>query len=444
MDKKEELNTNQNNEYENTKIPKKYRKSFITILVLMLGYGLFPSTINTGAIVASSFDLNTFILIIFVGNLILTIYALLLSLVGVENGVSLHNLSKRIFGKKGYKITSMILIISQIGWFGVGVMLVSQSLFSLLGINNMEGMDYFISWLITMITGVLITSAAFFGVRALKVASLVAIPIVLSSGLLMTGLSFGGGEWGVFQPDKPNMVDITPYFAIGLVVSTFISGATLIPDFIRWAKSKTHAVVVVISTFFVLQIILLLFGAFAYYGIDNELFGEGTITLFSSLTIMGFGAFGFISLFFNVWTSNDNSLYSTGLAISSIYNVKKSYAVIGLGTVGTIFAPLFNTSGFLVFLNLLGYLIPGIGSILLADYFINSKIFLKEDKYFDFNHQYNNYNFVGISSWILGILVTVLIQVILPFIVPLYIILNTFMIYLLIYYLSNIFRYRKS
>ncbi len=437
-DKNENKDEQKNKEYENSKIPQAAKKSLITMLVVMLGYGLFPSTINAGAIVASSFNFGIFLLIILIGNLILTIYALLLSFVSVDNDVSLHNLSKRVFGGKGYVVTSTVLIISQIGWFGVGIMLISTSLVEILNIDT-GTLSGLLTFLITVIVGVLITSSAFFGVKALEVASKIAIPTVLGFGLLLIVLSIVGGDWGQFDPNKDHGGigdDITWYFAIGLIVSTFISGATLIPDFIRWAKNKNHVIIIVFFTFMILQTILLLFGAMAYYGIDSELFAEfdNSVTLFSSLSIMGLAIPGFLTLIANVWTSNDNSLYSTGLATSNIFKIRKRNAVIILGTIGTLLAPIFSTNGFVWFLQLLGVMIPGIGTILIVDYYIFFKMFnlLHTDNYFEFTHEYRNFKWESLLAWILGIIVSVLFQIFLPFIMPLYIMLFTTVIYIIL------------
>ncbi len=436
-EKNKEIN-NTNSEYENTKIPSIAKKSLWTMLVVMLGYGLFPSTISTGAIVASSFNFGIFLIILFIGNLFLTIYALLLSFIAVENDVSLHNLSSRVFGHKGYVISSVVLIISQIGWFGVGIMLVSTSLINIIGIDS-SSFAGLLTLLITIIIGVLVTSSAFFGVRALELASKIAIPLVLGFGLLMCILSFTGGPWGEFDINKDHAQlggDITWYFAIGLVISTFISGATLVPDFIRWAKNKGHALIIVIFTFMFLQTILLLFGAIAYYGIDTKLFEafDNSVTLFSALSIMGLTTIGFVVLFANVWTSNDNSLYSTGLATSNIFGIKKTIAVITLGTIGTLLAPLFNTQGFIIFLEILGLLIPGIGALLIIDYYIFFRWFniLHTDEYFKFKHEYRDYKWESLSAWIIGIVITILFQIFLPFIIPLYTILFTSITYIIL------------
>ncbi len=439
-DRREDTNTEQNtSEYENTKIPKVARKTFFTMLIVMLGYGLFPSTINAGAIVASGFSFGMFLLIILLGNLLLTIYALLMAMIGINSNASLHNLSKRVFGTQGYKITSTVLVISQIGWFGVGIMMVSDPIIRLFNVHDLNGGSYFITWVLITLMGALITSAAFFGVRALKIASIVSIPIVLFAGFMVCVLAISGNAdvWGTFDPGKRGTSDITFFFAVGLVISTFISGATLIPDFLRWAINKWQGIIIVVFTFMILQTILLLFGAMAYYGIDSNLFidFDEHVTLYSSLTIMGFGLIGFVALFANVWTSNDNSLYSTGLAVSSMFNVKKTNSVIILGIIGTLMAPIFGTSGFVWFLQLLGFLIPGIGAILIADYYIFYRwlnVFGLED-YFYFsndNHKYDDYKIVGILSWVLGIAISALVQIIFPFIVPLYIVLFTAIIYI--------------
>ncbi len=431
-------------EFENSKIPAKSRKGLFTLMIVMLGFGLFPSTISAGAEVASNFNFGIFLIIIFIGNIFLMIYALLMSFIGLNSNVSLHNMSKRVFGKKGYKFTSLILVISQIGWFGVGIMMVSQPLMNLLHIDqsNLSTETQILTWIAIIIMGALITSAAFFGVKALEVASLLAIPIVLISGLIVIILSLVGGDWGSFDPGKvKGNNDMSFFFAIGLVISTFISGATVIPDFMRWAKNKTHVIIVVVTTFLILQTLLLLFGAMAFYGVDSNLFSrfDNQVTLYTTLSIMGLMPLGFIALFANVWTSNDNSLYSTGLAVSSMFKIRKSHAVIILGTIGTLLAPIFASNGFIWFLSALGYLIPGIGSIMIFDYYIfyNWLNVYGNEEYFYFkSDDYDNYKYIGFVSWILGILITLLFQYLLPFIVPVYIIIFTGLIYVILEIIS--------
>lgn len=79
-----------------------------------------------------------------------------------------------------------------------------------------------------------------------------------------------------------------------------------------------------------------------------------------------------IVLGLNIWTTNDNALYASGLGFSNITKMKKSKLVIINGIIGTIFA-MWLYNNFVGWLSLLGAALPPIGAILLADFFILRK-----------------------------------------------------------------------
>ena len=78
---------------------------------------------------------------------------------------------------------------------------------------------------------------------------------------------------------------------------------------------------------------------------------------------------GIIVLAFNIWTTNDNALYTSGLGLANITGFPKKYLVLICGTLGTIFAvTLYNN--FCGYLNILNTFIPPVGAVLMADFFV--------------------------------------------------------------------------
>ena len=78
---------------------------------------------------------------------------------------------------------------------------------------------------------------------------------------------------------------------------------------------------------------------------------------------------GIIVLGMNIWTTNDNALYTSGLGLSNITGLPKRYLVIFNGLLGTILAVwLYNN--FCGYLNILNTFLPSIGAILAADFFL--------------------------------------------------------------------------
>src|SRR5699024_6316228 len=73
-----------------------------------------------------------------------------------------------------------------------------------------------------------------------------------------------------------------------------------------------------------------------------------------------------IVLGLNIWTTNDNALYASGLGLSNITKISRKKVVIFNGLVGTIGA-MWLYNHFVDFLTVLGSALPPIGAIILAD-----------------------------------------------------------------------------
>ena len=91
------------------------------------------------------------------------------------------------------------------------------------------------------------------------------------------------------------------------------------------------------------------------------------------LKIQGLLLPAIIVLGLNIWTTNDNALYTSGLGLSNIVRLPKRYMVLLNGLVGTL-AGLWLYDNFCGWLNILNTFIPPCGAILITDFFlVNSR-----------------------------------------------------------------------
>lgn len=74
----------------------------------------------------------------------------------------------------------------------------------------------------------------------------------------------------------------------------------------------------------------------------------------------------------NIWTTNDNALYTSGLGLSNITKVRKRPMVLLAGVIGTVTA-IWLYNNFVSFLNILNATLPPVGAIIMLDYFLNKK-----------------------------------------------------------------------
>lgn len=361
------------------------RKGFFSIFVVMLGFTFFSASMLTGATIGVSLSLNDFLKSILIGNLILSIYTGLLSYIGSDTGLSLHLLTKYSFGLKGSYLPSFITSITQIGWFGVGI-----SMFAI-PISNRFNINLYV---IVLITGILMTSTAYFGMKSLTILSAIAVPaIAILGGLsLFIALQSIGGFGKLYSITPTNPMNLIP--AITLCIGSFISGGTVTPDFTRFSRTKKIAVSTTVIAFFIGNSLMFLFGAIGAMVTGNSdiadvMFSQGLII--PAIIVLGL----------NIWTTNDNAIYTAGLGLSNITKVKKSKLVLISGLIGTL-GSIWINNNFTAFLTLLNSMLPPIGGVVIADYF-----FIKKLKYNKIEvTKFKEINPIAIISFIIGFLVS--------------------------------------
>jgi len=88
--------------------------------------------------------------------------------------------------------------------------------------------------------------------------------------------------------------------------------------------------------------------------------------------------FAILVLGLNIWTTNDNALYSAGLGLSNITGLSKKTMVLISGLIGTV-AAVWLYWNFCDWLNVLNCTLPPVGIVLILSYFLNRKSYLKDE-----------------------------------------------------------------
>lgn len=342
-------------DYSLEAVPKSARKGFFNMFFVMLGFTFFSASMSVGAKLGNGLDLTGFFWASLIGGLILSAYCGILAYIGSDTGMTMDLLCRRAFGLKGCYLSSAILGFTQIGWFGVGVAMFSIPAAQLLGVNE---------WVLTIVAGLLMTATAASGMKALEVVSYISVPLIVVLGVysMVTAAGEGGGLTAVFAQSAGS---ITLFTGIGYVIGSFISGGTATPNFIRFAKSSKIAVWTTVIAFFLGNTLMFCFGAVggAFTGKDD---------IFYVMIAQGLAIPALIVLGANIWTTNNNALYTGGLAISNISGVRMKITSWIAGIVGTALA-IWLYWNFVGWLNILNCALPPIGVIVILDYFINRK-----------------------------------------------------------------------
>ena len=315
MEVKLKMDSNVNKEdhdYALGHVHSKDKKGFLSMFVVMLGFTFFSASMLTGGNLGTGLTLKEFFIAVLLGNLILACYTGLLAYIGADTGLSMHLLARYSFGEKGSYLASFITSITQIGWFGVGIAMFAIPVSKVTGINV---------GILVLVSGLLMTATAFFGMKSLTILSMIAVPSIAILGSISAGKAIGdvGGITGLLSIEPTGTMTMSA--ALASVVGTFISGGTLTADFTRFSKDKKTAVSTTVIAFLIGNSLMLAFGAIGAMATGQSDIAE--VMFMQSLIIPAI-----IILGLNIWTTNDNALYGSGLGFSNITKQPKSRMVI--------------------------------------------------------------------------------------------------------------------
>jgi len=351
-------------DYTNEVVPLKARKGFLPMFAIMLGFTFFSASMWTGVDLANGLDFKGFMLAVLIGGIILAAYTGALGYIGCKTGLSYDLLSRRAFGKNGSKLPSAMIGLTQIGWFGVGA-----AMFAIPAAEVLAPESKILPYVLVLIVGVCMTASAYFGIKGLEIVSYVSVPLIaiLGTYAMVTATVQGGGLNAIFSKSTGGL---TLFAGVGLVIGSFVSGGTATPNFTRFAKSNKIAVWTTVIAFFLGNTLMFFFG-----GVAGAFTGSNDI--FWVMIELNLGIWAFLVLGANIWTTNDNALYTGALGLSNITGKAKKPMVILSGIIGTV-AAMWLYYNFCNWLTILNATLPAVGVILIADYFLDKKKYAED------------------------------------------------------------------
>ncbi len=349
-------------DYTNVPVDKNGRKSNLSMFMVMLGFTFFSASMWVGQQLAAGLNWSGFVWALILGGLILAAYTGALGWIGAESGLSLDMLSRRSFGTKGSWLPSAMISFTQTGWFGVGLAMFAIPVAKeLLGLEVTPDYMPWQGYLLVAIAGILMTASAYFGIKSLTLISYIAVPAVAILGTVAMILAVKHGDAGLVEQFSKGSKDLGIIAGAGLVVGSFVSGGTATPNFTRFAKSAKVGLWTTVVAFFIGNSLMFLFGAVSsiYVG-GNDIFEVMLNLNLFYLAVLVLGL--------NIWTTNDNALYTAGLGLSNIFGLSKKTMVIISGIIGTV-AAVWLYWNFCGWLNVLNCTLPPVGIILILHYF---------------------------------------------------------------------------
>ena len=384
-------------DYTAGKVAQTGRKSNLSMFMIMLGFTFFSASMWVGQEMAVGLDFKGFILAMLLGGVILGAYTGALGYIGAESGLTLDLLARKSFGTKGSWLPSAMISFTQMGWFGVGL-----AMFAIPVAKEIMGLDVtpdhmpVLGYVLVAVAGILMTASAYYGIKSLTIISYIAVPMVAILGTVAMILAISRGDAGLVEQFSRGTKDLSVIAGAGLVVGSFVSGGTATPNFTRFAKNARVGLWVTVIAFFIGNSLMFLFGAVSsIYAGGNDIF-EVMLNLnlfYVAILVLGL----------NIWTTNDNALYSCGLGLSNITGLSKKTMVLVSGLIGTV-AAVWLYWNFCGWLNVLSCTLPPVGIILILSYFCNRK------KYLDESMPVISVNWFAVGGVVLGAVVANLVK----------------------------------
>ena len=374
------------------------RKSNLSMFMVMLGFTFFSASMWAGQNLAKGLDFAGFIGAVILGGIILGAYTGTLGYIGAKTGLTLDMLAHRSFGRKGSWLPSAMISFTQMGWFGVGLAMFAIPIAQeLMGLEVTPDHMPLQGYVLVVVAGILMTASAYFGIKSLTIISYIAVPLVGILGTVAMIMAVHRGDATLVQQfAATNDGSLTIIAGAGLVIGSFVSGGTATPNFARFSKNGKIGFWVTVVAFFLGNSLMFFFGAVSsiYVG-GNDIF-----EVMLNLNLFWFAV---IVLGLNIWTTNDNALYSSGLGLSNIFGWSKRTMVLIGGIIGTI-AAVWLYWNFCGWLNILNCTLPPIGAILIISYFMNRNEYESDDV------QIKTVNWASVIGVVLGAVVANLLK----------------------------------
>ena len=385
-------------DFTSSRVTPEGRKSNLSMFMVMLGFTFFSASMWAGQNLAKGLDFAGFIGAVILGGIILGAYTGTLGFIGAKTGLTLDMLAHRSFGRKGSWLPSAMISFTQMGWFGVGLAMFAIPIAQeLMGLEVTPDHMPLQGYVLVLVAGILMTASAYFGIKSLTIISYIAVPLVGILGTVAMIMAVHRGDTTLVQQfAATNDGSLTIIAGAGLVIGSFVSGGTATPNFARFSKNGKIGFWVTVVAFFLGNSLMFFFGAVSsiYVG-GNDIF-----EVMLNLNLFWFAV---IVLGLNIWTTNDNALYSSGLGLSNIFGFSKRTMVLVGGIIGTV-AAVWLYWNFCGWLNVLNCTLPPIGAILIISYFMNRNEYMSDDV------QIKTVNWASVIGVVLGAVVANLLK----------------------------------
>jgi len=347
------------NEFPLTEAPASGRKSVFSITMVLFSFTFFTGTMFAGGKLGVAFPIYTLLWIAVIGNLLLALYAASLGAIAARSGLNTVLMGRFCFGEIGSKLADFILGFAELGWYAWGTATVAISLVQILDIPTTLTMP------LMGVFGIIFCITALVGYKGLDVISRISVPLMFV--LLVVAMYIAADHAGGWQA----MTKIEPTETMGwsaaitMVFGTFASGATQATNWTRMARSSRSAIIASMTSFLLGNGLMIVAGAWCAIVYQQA-------DIVAVMVLQGLSVAAVIMLCLNLLTIQGPTIYNVSAAACHMLRSdrRRTLTVVAAG-VGILLAIGGMYEMLIPFLILLGSIIPPIGGVIVADYWVH-------------------------------------------------------------------------
>lgn len=325
------------------------------LLVIEIGVMISIPIFVFGGQLGLGLSFQDLVLSTFSGAAILGVIGALTARLGAVLRCTTALIARITFGSKGASCIAFVLTMGMTGWWGVQTEMFANA------VLHLAQQVFHVSLnreVLILVGGVAMITTAALGIRAIGRLSYLAVPL-LTGGLVyaLSSLAEPGQLADLLQYRPAANATLGFGAAAAMVTGGFVVGASMNPDYSRFARTTKHALAYsIIDYALVYPALLVACGSIAIHFRSND--------IMIHLVPAGLTWLIFVMMMFATWAANDCNLYSSSLSLAAILpKWQRSHLAIAAGIVGIVLAELHVVDHMVSFLTLLGILIAPISGI---------------------------------------------------------------------------------
>lgn len=358
-----------------------------SMTMLIVGGIISVPLFTFGGEVGKLADYTTIIQALLISSIFLGVFGVTTGYIGIVTRLPTAMILQRTFGIRGSLAITIMLTLVSIGWFGIQLQIIVQSVAAILHKQLNISLDEHVG---IVLAGLLISSTAIIGIKAMGKVAVIGVPLLLIATLipLGMGLSNGGLDTLFATRDIPHSYSLG--MLVSLIIGTEVFPVSINPDLSRFLKTNRDNRISMLLGF-ALAFPLLVALAAALGIIYNN------ADLVTTMLIAGIALPGLAVIILATWTNNDQNLYSSALSLSAIFPKMQRWHLACLAALaGTGLAVADVLSHFILLLNFMGLALAPMAGVYVADFFLD------RPRYAANAPELPPYRAYPITSWIFG------------------------------------------